>query len=235
MFNFDDLVLEQLTYELRFENGYLYWDNTGNTWKEILDTWPSVKGEIINPQEANLVMPDEDITLRFSPTVFLLGQTYPLNLDSICEFGDSAYDTVMKQLDVMVFTRVGNRFMYSLKLDSSEKAVELMKKTGFFAVPEDKKSKIGDTLKDPGMKFTIVRADEIGYNVNIAYFSRKLDVKLPRPLKYKLDMSQFSESGLLIDIDYHTLKPVERGKIKTSELIRKNKKDIKYIIGNLFL
>ena len=65
MFNFDDLVLEQLTFELRFENGYLYWDNTGKTWKEILDKWPTVKGETVNIQETHLLMPDEDISLRF--------------------------------------------------------------------------------------------------------------------------------------------------------------------------
>lgn len=233
MFTIDELVLEQLSFEGRFENGYLYWDNTGKIWKEILDKWPTVKGSV-SVQESQLVMAEEDITFQFSPDKFVLGQNYPANLNIICDFGDSAVDMLVKKLDVPVFTRVGNRFIYSLKLDNADKAVDLLKKTGFFAVPEDKKSKIGDTLKDPVVRFTIVKGDEIGYRFNMAYFSRRLEFKLPRPIKSKVDMSQFAEAGLMIDIDCHTLKPVEAGNIKTSELIRKNKKDIEYIIKNLF-
>ena len=234
MFKFEELVLEQLILELRFENGYLYLDNCGKTFREIIKRYTGIKEETVNVNEAKLVLPEDEIFLKFSPTNFNLSQNYPSNLNTVCEFGDFSYEIVMKNFGIDAFTRVGNRFIYTLKVGSVEEATELLKKTGFFNVSEEKKSKIGATLKDPGVKFTIVRDDGIGYIVNIAYFNRKYEVKLPKPVTAKYDMTKFSETGLTIDIDYHTLKPVDRGALVVSDLLKKNKKNIEFIIKELF-
>lgn len=233
MFNFDDLVLEQLILELRFKNGYLYLDNCGKTWREIIDRYPSVKEDKVNVQEAKLFIPEEELSLKFSNHIFNLTQNYPANLNTISEFGDLSYEIVMRNLGIDAFSRVGNRFIYTLK-GSVEDATELLKRTGFFSVPEEKKAKIGATLKDPAVKFTIERDDGVGYIVNIAYFSRKYEIALPKPIVVKYDLSKFSETGLTIDIDYHTLKPVDRGALVVSELLKTNKKNIEFIINELF-
>lgn len=220
--------------ELRFENGYLYLDNCGKTWREIIKRYPNIREDTVNVQEAKLVFPEEEISLKFSPTNFVLAQNYPSSLNPICEFGELSYEIAMKNLGIDAFTRIGNRFIYTLKVGSVEEATELLKNTGFFNVSEEKKAKIGTTLKDPGVKFTIVRDDGIGYVINVAYFSRKYEVKLPKPVTAKYDMTKFSETGLTIDIDYHTLKPVDRGALVVSDLLKKNKKNIEFIIKELF-
>jgi len=65
----------------------------------------------------------------------------------------------------------------------------------------------------------------------MAYVNRKLEINVPKPIKY--DASGFITNGLLIDIDFHTLKPVEGGNVKVYELLKKNKKDIEHFVGEL--
>lgn len=228
----ESLILEQVVFEVRFSGGYLYWDNCGKIWAEILGKHPKLKAESVGVQSAVLVMDDEEITLKFSLDNINISQKYPENLKTFGEFTESTINIIVEYLQVKTFNRVGNRFFFITKVKDSEESVELLKKTGFFAVPEDKKKIIGDSLTKPHIQFHITRGDEIGYMFNLQYMDRKIEVTAPKPITY--DTSKFIKKCLNIDIDYYTLKPVDHSIIKYNELIRKNRKDIEYFIEELF-
>jgi hypothetical protein len=99
-----------------------------------------------------------------------------------------------------LFTRIGNRFIYINKVDDVQVSIALLEKTGFFSIPEDKFKKIGTSLNNPGVKFTAVRDNDVGYTFNMAHVNRKLEIKVPKPIKY--DASAFITDGLLLDIDF---------------------------------
>jgi hypothetical protein len=132
----------------------------------------------------------------------------------------------------MFFTRIGNRFVYTLKLDSKEEATELISKTGLFTIPDKKLAIFGDKVTNSQFKFTATKDDEIGYNINISHLSRKIDMQIPKCIKY--DASAYTLEGLLIDIDYHPLKPFDVGNFRGNDLVKKNKKDMEYIIKGLW-
>lgn len=232
MFSFSALVLEQLVLELRYENGYLYWDNSGKIWRSILSGWSSAKPDTINVKEAKIVIPEKEITLAFSPERIILTQKYPDGITDIGEFGDFAVKTIIDLIDISVFTRVGNRFIYMLKLESDDECLRLLQRTGFFNVPSDKISHIGDTVKSPHIRFHIIKKGEIGYGINLEYQSRSVNLQLPKPIKY--DASKLILSGLLIDVDFYTLKPIESGNVKSHELIKKNLNDMEPLITGFF-
>lgn len=232
MFNFSDLVLEQLTFELRYENGYLYLDNCGKVWRKLLNKWPSAKVDGISVNEAKLVIPEMDLTLVFSPERIAFTQSYPAGTSKIGEFGNYVVDTICEFLEISAVTRIGNRFIYILKVENEKESLALMHKTGFFNIHSEKLSQIGDTLKDATVKFRIIRNDEIGYGINLGHVNREVNIQLPKPIKY--DASKYITSGLVIDVDFHTLKPIEIGNVKTHELIRKNSQDMESLISGLF-
>lgn len=233
MFDTSKLLLEQMIFEVRFEHAFLYWDNSGKIFNEILKGWPTATVETVSTQEAKIIIKnkDEDLTLTFSPHQINFTQSFPGGIKAMGEFADYALPIISKQLDVHLFTRIGNRFIYVNKVDDVQASIALLKKTGFFSIPEDKFKNIGTSLKNPVVKFTAVRDDDIGYTFNMAHVSRKLEIKVPKPIKY--DASAFITDGLLVDIDFHTLKPVEGGNVRVHELLKKNKKDIEYFIGEL--
>lgn len=233
MFDTSKLLLEQMIFEVRFESAFLYWDNSGKIFNEILKGWPTAAVDAVTVQEAKMIIKtkDEDLTLTFSPHQINFNQSFPSGVKAMGEFADYALPIISRHLNVNLFTRVGNRFIYIHKVDDVQMSIAFLEKTGFFSIPAGKFEKIGTSLDDPGVKFTATRDNDIGYTFNMAHVSRKLEIKVPKPIKY--DASAFITDGLLVDIDFHALKPVDGGNVRVHELLKKNKKDIEYFIGEL--
>lgn len=232
MFNFTDLVLEQLTFEVRYENGYLYLDNCGKVCQKFLNKWPSATVGGANVNEAKLQIPEKQLALVFSTERLGMTQQYPAGITELGEFSDFAVSTVREFLEISAFTRVGNRFIYALKVEDEKESIALMSKTGFLNFPSEKVSQIGDTVKNAKMTFQISRGGEVSYGFSISHVNRSLNIQMPKPIKY--DVGNFILSGLLIDIDFFTLKPIESGNVKAHDLIKKNSRDMESLIVRLF-
>ena len=232
MFDIEHLTLEQVIFEVRYEHAFLYWDNCGKIFNDILKGWPKAQVDFVSLEEARIVLKEEDMTLLLGPQKISFIQFYPANISPIGEFADFSLTIIVKYLVLGIFPRLGNRFLYMNKLENTDEAVTLLNRAGILNISSDKIARIGNTLKSPGVKFTITREDGTGYNFNLAQIGRKLEIQVPKPVKY--DMSRFITNGLLMDVDFHTLKPVEYGNVKCLELIKKNKKDIEYILKELF-
>lgn len=232
MFNFSDLVLEQLILEVKYEDGYLYVDRCGKILREIISRWPSATAESVAVSETKIVMSNKQITMAFSDKRILLTQQYPSGISEIGEFSDFAINTICKHLEISAFTRVGNRFIYILKVEDEKESLNLIQKTGFFNIPAEKVSLMGDTVKNVNVRFQITRGAEVGYGISLGHVGRTLNIQLPKPIKY--DAGKFILSGLAIDVDFFTMKPIESGNVKAHELIKKNSKDMESLIPGLF-
>jgi hypothetical protein len=232
MIRIEDLIFEQVVFEVRYEHGYLYWDNFGKIWKNLLEKYPKLKYEKVTTESAVLYWEEEDLTINFSPMVINIIQQFPRNINVIGELSDLAINIITKYLEIETFTRIGNRFNFITKLKNADESVKLLKQAGLFNVPDNILTKAGDTLKDPQVKFVITKDEEKGYIFNLAYVDRQLQLRVPKPIK--VDKSSFITSGLSIDIDSYTIKPVDCAILKSHELIKKNKKDIEFLIKEIF-
>jgi hypothetical protein len=54
MFDTSKLLLEQMIFEVRFEHAFLYWDNSGKIFNELLKGWPTATVETVSTQEAKV-------------------------------------------------------------------------------------------------------------------------------------------------------------------------------------
>ena len=232
MFDINSLILEQVAFEVRYEQGYLYWDNCGKIWKDIFAKHPELKAGNVNVESATLVLEGEELTLNFSPTSIAITQKYPNSLKAYSEISDSVINIISKHLQIETFTRVGNRFFYFLKMEDSSEAIEFLRKTGFFSVSDEKVQKVGNAIINPTLRFTVTQDDDIGYIFNFKYSDRKIQFQIPKPIKY--DASQFVPRGLSLDVDYYTMKAVDLSILRCDDLIKKNKKNIEYFFTDFF-
>lgn len=232
MFDINSLILEQVIFEVKYEHGYLYWDNCGKIWKVIHEAFPNITLETVSTESAIFKLKNEEIILQFSPNNIVVSEQYPNNLKTIGELADAALNIITKYLEIETFTRIGNRFQYLVKVKDAEEAIELLKKTGFFNIPTDKVVKIGNMLKEPHLKFVVTKDDEKGYIFNLTYLERTINLKLPKIVK--ADVSGLITKAFLIDIDYYTLKPVDCSIVRPLDLLKKNKSDIDYLIKEIF-
>ncbi len=228
----DNSVLEKAVFEVRFEKGFLYWDNCGKIWREIISKWPDLKAESISPERAQLSSKKHSFFLRFNANSIDVTQEYPDNTSFFREFTEDSIRIISTYLEVKTFTRVGNRFIYILPIKDSNESIELLKKTGFFNVPVVKLSKLGTSVQEPRIKFIINKDNDISYIFNLAYIKRELELKLPKPIV--ADTSKFISTGLIIDIDCCTLKPVDLSILNCGELIRTNERNFDFMLTELF-
>lgn len=233
MFDIETLVLEQIVCEVRFKRGYLYWDNCGKIWSHLTSKIVDLDMETVSPQEAKLSIKNESLNISFSHERLSITQHQPSsNLKIFTEVCDIAFKEVTDLLEIETLTRIGNRFFYILKVSDSNESLEYMKKLGCFIDIDKKTEKFGEIIKDPQIRFTINKGEEKGYIVNIHHEERNLTISLPKFVKY--DASQFLSKVLKIDIDFFTIKPVDCSIVKSSDLIQKNSREIKYLMKELF-
>lgn len=231
MFRFSDLVLEHISFEVRYNNAYLYLDHCGKTCRKIMDKYPKVTVDMAGTDGAVLQMHDNHITLNFSHANAVITQRYPPNVSMLGEFSEFAINTICEFFEIPSFTRVGNRFDYMLKSEEAA-SLELMKKTGFLNFPEEKVSLMGDAVKTANVSFQIIKDGTVGYSIRMGHAVKNLNVQVPFPIKYNDEA--LIRSGLSINVDSFTLNPIGASNIKAHTLIKKNFKDMEPLITGIF-
>jgi hypothetical protein len=228
---FDDLVVENFILETRFERGFLYWDNCGKIWKQICEKWPNLVMKKVTPEEAIFAIENEGLQLKFNNAIINLSQNYPPNsLKIFKEIACEAIPLIAKQLEVTVFSRIGNRICYIYPVQDIEKAEATLLETGMINIPESKVSLFKGKLKNPGVSFRI-EDEDVGYTFRILTQARTLNIEIPKILK--VDASGFKKDVILIDVDYYTKKPTDLSIINFEELINTVQKNLKYNLPKL--
>jgi len=234
MIEFNQFVLEKVVFEVRYVRGYMYLDNSGKILNSILDKYSTFN--VISPDPVGgtiLIMGEPDnIVLKFTHDRSIVEITYPDGLEFYRELTNEIISLISKQLEITTFTRVGNRFFYVFAIKDIKEANEIFRAAGLFTIPEEKLSKFGKTFKEPAVRFVTADEDEeISYIVRVDAISRVFGV--PRkPLK--LDSSKLIETGISVDIDYFTLKPVDLSMLNCDELIKANERHLSKKIPELF-
>lgn len=230
MFRFDDLILEKVIFEVRFHNGYLYWDNCGKIWRAITDTWPNLVARNVTPERAHFQLSEEGIDISFSHNRMGTDQDHPKKLDIYKKFTKDSFHIILEGIQVNTFSRVGNRYQYTLRFDDDNEVVKFFTSYGFLDIHE-KINNIGKNIKEPSVRF-IIEKDDISITINISFFRRNIELTIPKPIK--VDTSEFIKQGILFDIDFFSTKRVERGIFDVEEFINTHERNCRRVIETLF-
>jgi len=227
------LTLEKAVLGVHFEKGFLYWDNCGKIWRDIVAKYPELEADSVSTEGAQLSIGDESLSIKFNTKSINVSQDYPANLNNFGKFINDAVHLISNYLEIKSFSRIGNRFIYILPVDNLNEVLKLFKKTGFFNIPTEKLAKFGKSISEPSLRF-IVNEDEDFMNIiNLKYMARTVVLKVPKPLK--LDTSKFISTGLSIDIDRITVKPVDLSILDFEEYVRVNSRKVGLLIEDLFM
>jgi len=231
MFKFGDLTLERVIFEVRFHNGYLYWDNCGKILRTLSDKWPDLVMREVSPERAHLQFGEAEIDMSFSHNRMGTHQDYPKELGLYKKFTSDSYQIILDTLQISTLLRVGNRYQYILSHDDTDEVIEFLKTKGFFNISE-KIRVLGKKITQPSVRFVIER-DDISVGVQAGVMNRSLEISLPKPIK--VDMSAFVERGISIDVDFFSTKIVERGTFGVEEFITTQEKNAGKVIEKLFV
>jgi hypothetical protein len=208
MLSLSDLTLEQVIFELKFDQTFRYWDICGAIWQDISRKVPDISLKAIDPQKAIGVVSGGQITLSFGPERMGSDQHFPKSLETFRKVTSDAAEIVLSHLKVPELVRIGNRYIYFWPGGSSEeKAAEFFEKAGFITLSERTKT-LGNKIRMSRVRFVVERND-VSMTVRVGF--RDATLRLETPSFVTLNRGPFLEKCVTVDVDCYSTKPVGVG------------------------
>jgi len=121
MLSLDEFTLERITFEVRYETAFLFWDNSGKVLADMARDYPKI--HVTNATISSVLCDwmDEGLALNFDSAKAYVTQDYPSKLSLFYEFTTRLTNLIQNYLKVQNFTRVGCRHVHSLRTNSSRR------------------------------------------------------------------------------------------------------------------
>lgn len=226
---FDDLRLEQVVLELKYDLGHRYWDKCGETIISLGQafpewTWKELQrdGTLLENQK------NQNMLLLFSWNAVRLVQHEVENLNQFKSYCDQIPKIIAKCLSVDNYTRIGNRFWYNYGVDSLEEGREILARSKLLDVPQTKIELFGDRVK--ARSFTVV-FEKKEFDVR---FSADVFRRDEPPKNLKINEEFHPKFMIKYDFDIYTEVSRKVDSFDCSEFIQKNRNLIANNLPKLF-
>lgn len=220
---FSNLVLERTIFEVRYEHGFLYWDNCGKALAEFLGRFPKFEIRNVSVSTTQSDWWEEGMTIEFSHARANVTQDYPGNLNKFKDVCDSLCRVVQTHLNVKAFTRVGARFIYVFPIKTKEEAKEAVTRISVISIDPEKIHPFGKDVVERQLTLR-VEDDDRGYTVRVANVTREFKGKLPKPFSVQTD--RFHRHVVQFDVDSYTKKLVDSSIFMAADFIRTSERNI---------
>jgi hypothetical protein len=216
-FDLSELMLNQATMEIRYDNAYILWDRTGLIWSEVSSKLPKLKMNDVNPNLTKFLLDD-----RFELAVSLdrshcIDKRASSSLSEFSETSENFLNVVIKCLEVSKFSRLGFRLTYIKEFPDKASAAEYLISKKVITVPSGKHFGINGKILLP--RYSLMwegesTAARIILEVRSQRIDLETDIEAEEIKPVHLERHQF-----VYDIDYFTLQPTSKGQLNIKEWI----------------
>jgi len=228
----DDFKMVSATCEARYENAYLIYDRTGQVCYEARSLFTDCNVLSATPNQTIFQAKEGSAALELMQSRF--SSTRPdSSLEKFAGDCKKFLDSVTKNLEVKVFTRIGLRTILRKDfgtLDEAKAALVSLKLAGL------KSAERYGIASEPREILFRWESDQLGVMLRLSAETGKIDIVPPPELQAKESEIHKSFSGLVLDVDYYTLAPVERAQWDAPTWIQRSlrmiKRDTNLIFGN---
>lgn len=224
---FEQLKLSRVVFELRFDNGYLFWDKCGEETRTILqklgNDWKFVE---VNPKDGNILSNKKlRAEIKFNISSVRVIQDDVENLSKFKNICDTIVPIIKNYQQIDKFKRVGNRFWYVYPVESIDIAKQLILDSGIIKLDEHKKAGFGPVLQESECMLLIVDTEkQLNYKIRIIAIERD-DERLPAYSEYFIGLEKFKtynpEYAVMLDVDISTTQDVKADSFDSADYIQK--------------
>lgn len=214
-FRFDSVVLE-----IRYENAYQLWDNAGRMWHDFAQLYPEI---ILDETEPNQQKFSGEEGLDFQAMInraHIAQHRPPTNLKKFTGVSRDFCENVIRNLDLLAFSRIGLRVKYFKAFKSLEETTSGLLSAGLIKPPNKKTFNVDAPIKEAGVNFR-TEDDEIGVHVSMKTENRKTEFRAPHNTP-EFESKVFEESGIVYDVDYYTCSPTLVAQFKPVDWIEQS-------------
>lgn len=215
---FEDLNLSSVILELRYEEGHLYWDKSGETLLDIQRKFPGWKWNGTSTELAKLKNFRRNMELVFNYSYIQFIQNEVENLNRFKETTEKITPIIVEKFKLETFKRIGNRFQYILPLDNPEQGKKIVRNSPLIEIPGEKLALFGENSN--ATSFVVHIEDKnLHYRIELVGIER---VKIPENIT--IDQQFNPKYGLRVDVDIAFINEVNISDFNCNDFIQKNKK-----------
>ena len=211
-------VLENPTFEVRYPESFLHFDNSGKIWERVRAKWPNTEIEKAEPQQTSFILDH-----RYRLTVLLdkcsVGEIRPQHghLTDMSEVAEGFLGIVTENLQISQYTRVGLRIVFGKKCNTIEEAAMSITQSNILNIPGGPHFAVNVKHVYPELVLRM-EDDNNGATVRLRIEERAMNL-IPPGTWLETPPIDVKKSCLVYDIDYYTRKAVKVGQLKVKEWI----------------
>lgn len=230
MLSFNDFLLNKVILEIKYKDGYRYWDKSGDTLIKIQKEDSDWKWRSLGDKGMEMINDKRKIRTFFDWNRVWIEQVFVDNLGQFKINSDKLTKIVLNNFEIREISRIGNRYWFLLPCETVEDAEKLIDKGEILQPKEDKIAAFGKRVINRDFTL-VVEDDDINYRIAIGSASRPKGIEAGRDKLFK----QFNpENAVLVDIDAFTTKISKADDFVVSDYIQRTFKKIENNIIRLF-
>jgi hypothetical protein len=225
-----DFKVTSATCELRYENAYLIYDRTGQVFHDIRGLYTNFQVVNATPNQTIFQSDEGAFALELSQSRFSTTKPDP-SLEKFATNCKSFFDSVTVLLDIRVFTRVGLRVFFRKDFKEINEAKAALHSLRVVNLKAEERFGAASAPHEVSLRW---EGSQVGAILRLTAQSGKIDLVLPPELEAEKTEIHKSFHGLIIDVDYYTVAPVERSQFDASAWILRSVRTIKKNIDTIF-
>src|SRR5579864_750247 len=219
----DDFKLISASCELRYEEACLLFDRTGQICHEAKSNFTNC--EVVSALPNQTILKAKEGNLFVELKQCRVTTTSPDSpLQAYADVCKKFFDSVTDNLQLKVFGRVGLRVVFRKRYDELAEAKAALNSLKLLSIP--KTERFGAASEPREMIFRW-EGTEVGAMLRLSAELGKIDVVLPPELEMEQSEIHKSTTGLLLDVDYYTVAPVEKSQWDAAAWIPRSLRTIK--------
>jgi len=218
--------------ELRYENAYLIYDRTGQVCQEAKASYTKCNIMSAIPNQTIFQAEEGAFVMELSQCRFSTNKP-DTSLEKFAGHCKSFFDSVTRNLEVKVFTRVGLRIVFRKEFKDLGDAKAALNSLKLVNLQAEERFGAAPTPHEIVFRW---EGGQVGAMLRLVAESGKINVILPPELEAEKSEIHKSFNGLTLDVDYYTVAPVERSQLDATAWILRSartvKKNLDTILGN---
>ena len=211
----DDFKPFTITCELRFKNAYLLFDRTGAIAEDLRRNFTDISVISASPQVSAFTSGEGGLHLELGACRFTSGR-FDKNSEPFARHCKSFFDTVTKQMEVNIYTRIGLRYILRKEFKTEDEAKAALASCRLANLKPTRRFNSSDSPTEIMFRWEDA---QIGAMVRLKAETTEFKVQVPVELQETIPPFEKKTAVLTVDTDYYTVAPVEREQWNAQEWV----------------
>jgi len=217
-FDLASFELETCTLEIRYPFALTLWDSAGQLWKAVQEKWPDIAPISADPKKTDFQVGKRRLTVEFEQAR-IIDVEPGKSLEQFSKDSREFVGLITRHLQIPTYKRVGFRLLYFKEFKDKTEAAAQFFSLSLLRLPDGKKFEIDEQPTNPQYALRW-ESEKKGVMLSCRAETRSVNLEPPPEAVRWMKPIHKETSGIVLDVDYYTVAPVEPGQMDVSEWMR---------------